>query len=105
MFGFDEVGKNPSITPSGVYVGNRHRIKVEPQTDSLDMLETWPTYMSVLPNVGDFIESDRGRKLQVMTLTHTRDDKGVSLVIIEVGPQKSTDITPTEGGPIAENII
>lgn len=94
-----------SISPSGIYMSQRYRVEIIPVGDYDALDETWPDRLSVIPRVGDYIESTSGRKLQVLSLVHTADQRGLPYIIVEIGKQKSSDVTPTEGGAVAENII
>jgi hypothetical protein len=69
-------------------------IKCVPITGSYeDNFATWPTHFLIPPQVGDFVVNESGGRLQIISITHR-----IGGVSIELGREKSSDVTPTEGG-------
>jgi hypothetical protein len=58
--------------------------------------DSWPTEFRVLPKEGDFVESDQGRRLKIIRVTHKKGDYD-PVVELELG-RDITSVTPTEGG-------
>lgn len=86
-------------------MGNRYRIKCVTIGDYDDVTEEWPEYLSVEPREGSYVTARSGRTLQILSLSHTTDDKGLPIIVLEIGKKKSTDVTPTEGGVAGEGFM
>ena len=75
-----------------------------PTGDYKDTSEKWPNYFATPPRVGDYVTSASGRRLQILTITHMYD-AGHPIIKIELGKEKSSDVTPTEGGASSDGVM
>jgi hypothetical protein len=62
-----------------------------------DTSDKWPNYFATPPRAGDYVTSSGGRRLQVLSITHMYD-AGHPIIKVELGKEKSSDVTPMEGG-------
>jgi len=46
--------------------------------------EQWPTEMVAVPNLGDWVESESGKILKVVKITHTQYHRGISAPYIRI---------------------
>ena len=60
-----------------------------------DTIEQWPTKFLIPPSVGDYVYSATGHRLVIISINHR-----VGALEVELGRQKRSDVTPTEGGAI-----
>jgi hypothetical protein len=63
-------------------------IKCVPITGSYE-----DNFFLIPPQVGDFVVNESGGRLQIISITHR-----IGGVSIELGREKSSDVTPMEGG-------
>ena len=59
--------------------------------------DNWPTEFRIEPREGEFVESNDGRRLKIIRVTHKSGDEG-PVIELELGKDVSS-VTPTEGGP------
>ena len=58
--------------------------------------DSWPTEFRITPREGDFVESDKGRRLKVIRVTHKAGEDS-PMVELELG-SGDAQVTPSEGG-------
>ena len=57
-------------------------------------IDIWPDEFRAVPKEGDTIESDQGRRLNVLRVVHLAGP----VLQLELGRESVSDVTPTEGG-------
>lgn len=72
----------------------RARVVVKDMYDQGD--SRWPGRFVVAPKLGDTLQSDDGRRLQILEVVHSIIDDEPA-VTLEIGVDKNA-VTPTEGG-------
>ena len=58
--------------------------------------DQWPSEFRTVPREGDFVESNSGRRMKIVRVTHRQGDYE-PVIELELG-NDTTDVTPTSGG-------